>query len=68
MAKNVNFEKSANNGKNRGFSKFSQKRLTRFFFYFLHEDRSNHFLTHGENCMSGKNLVREIFGPELGAG
>ena len=38
------------------------------FFDFLHEDRSNHFLTHGENCMSGKNLVREIFGPELGAG
>ena len=38
------------------------------FSYFLHEDRSNHFLTHGENCMSGKNLVREIFGPELGAG
>ena len=38
------------------------------FFYFLHEDRSNLFLTHGENCMSGKNLVREIFGPESGAG
>ena len=38
------------------------------FFYILHEDRSNIFLTHSENCMSGKNLVREIFGPELGAG
>ena len=38
------------------------------FFYFLHEDRSNPFLTDGENCMSGKNLVLEIFGPESGAG
>ena len=31
MAKNVNFEKSAKNGKNWGFSKFSQKQLYRFF-------------------------------------
>ena len=38
------------------------------FFYFLYEDRSNPFLTHDENCMSGKNLVLEILGPELGAG
>ena len=38
------------------------------YFYFLHKDRSNPFLTHGENCMSGKNLVLEIFGPESGAG
>ena len=38
------------------------------FFDFLHEDRFNPFLTHSENCMSGKNLVREIFGPESGAG
>ena len=38
------------------------------FFYFLHEDRSNPFLTHSENRMSGKNLVCEIFGTESGAG
>ena len=38
------------------------------FFYFLHVDRSNPFLTHGENRMSGKNLVHQIFGPELGTG
>ena len=35
---------------------------------FLHEERSNPSLTHGENRMFGKNLVLEIFGPELGAG
>ena len=38
------------------------------FFYILHEDRSNPFLTDGENRMSGKNLVHQIFGPELGTG
>ena len=38
------------------------------FFDFLHEDRSNPFLTDDENRMSGKNLVLEIFGPESGAG
>ena len=38
------------------------------FFYILHEDRSNPFLTDGENRISGKNLVLEIFGPELGTG
>ena len=38
------------------------------FFNFLHEDRSNRFLTHGENRMSGKSLVSEIFGTESGAG
>ena len=35
---------------------------------FLHEDRSNPSLTHGENRMSGKNLVLQIFEPESGAG
>ena len=38
------------------------------FFYILHEDRSNPFLTDGENRMSGKNLVLEIFGTESWAG
>ena len=37
-------------------------------FYILHEDRSNPFLTDGENRMSGKNLVLEIFGTESWAG
>ena len=38
------------------------------FFYILQEDRSNPFLTDGENRMSGKNLVLEIFGTESWAG
>ena len=38
------------------------------FFYILHEGRSNPFLTDGENRMSGKNLILEIFGPKSGAG
>ena len=38
------------------------------FFYFWREDRSNPFLTDGENRMSGKNLVLEIFGTESWAG
>ena len=38
------------------------------FFHILHEDRSNPFLTEGENRMSGKNLVLEIFGTESWAG
>ena len=67
MAKNVNFEKVQKMLQIMVFPNFLKNDGIDFF-YFLHEDRSNPFLTHGENCMSGKNLVFEILGPESGAG
>ena len=38
------------------------------FFNFLHEDRSNPFLTHGENCMSGNIQFLRYFGLNQGRG
>ena len=67
MAKNVNFEKSAKMLKIEAFPNFLKNDCSDFF-YFLHVDRPNPFLTHEENRMSGKNFVLEIFGTELGAG
>ena len=67
MTKNVNFEKVPKLLQIMVFPNFLKNDGIDFF-DFLHEDRSNPFLTHGESHMSGKILVGEIFGTESGAG